>query len=57
MSSKREQTRDFHFLCLHELNLTLLGLVEFPRELGTLRLESLLQFSNSLHGRVAVNWG
>ena len=57
VSSKREQSRDFHLLCLHELNLTLLSLVELLLGFGALRLESLLQFSYPLHSRVAINWG
>ena len=55
MRCKREQPRGFHLLCLHELNLTLLGFIELLLGLGALRLESLLQFSYSIHRLVAVD--
>ena len=52
--SKTEQPGDFYFLCLHEFNLTLLGLVESSLGLGAFRLEGFLQFSHSLHRLVAI---
>ena len=55
MRRKREQPRGFYLLSLHELNLTLFGFVESLLGLRALRLEGLLQFSNSIHGLVAVN--
>ena len=55
MSSEGEQSSDLQLLCLHELNLTLLSLVELFLGLGTLRFESFLQFSHSIHGSIAIN--
>ena len=56
VSSKREQSRDFQLLCLHELNFTLFSLVELFLGFATLRFESPLQFSHSLHSSIAINW-